>query len=183
MSKTVKYLQFNIIILVFLMMNCFGDSHFSTYAEYKAPKSGFIIRIMANGIVPSGHDLSETYTGRVLICPVLTETGKGIQLFLNDREAINYTIFETSMTGEDQWNWKTALEKLNSFLLLAGYKDLDDLEIREAISAINGVMAGPKGTIMAGQSQVLQVLEVDYRYKKFSKEITEKAHQQMSNCN
>ena len=71
---------------------------------------------------------------------------------------------------------KTALKNLNRYTLFASDKDPDHLEIRETIRAINGVMAGPKGTIIRGQSEVIQILKVDFKSKRFRKEITEKAN-------
>jgi hypothetical protein len=63
MIKNLTFFRFKIVLPLLMitgLLGCYRNSHFSTYAEYEAPKSDFKIQIIANGTVPFGHDLSQT---------------------------------------------------------------------------------------------------------------------------
>ena len=54
-------------------------------------------------------------------------------------------------------------KKISNLLLKAGYKQLAPDEIDETVRAIRGAVAGPKGTMMQGQTRHLAVIDIDFR--------------------
>jgi hypothetical protein len=117
--------------------------------------------------------LVKPYRGLILVCPLYNKTASGIMLNFTEANKIEFTILETEKAGYDQWDWKTDEKNLERYLTLAGFKDLDVVEVRETVKVINGTMAGPKGTVLTGQTKVLKIwkwiLDMKNGAKKFRK--------------
>lgn len=170
------------ILLAVSFVGCSRDSTFCTYAQYEAPRSGYSIRVFGSGSIPSGADHSTSSQGKVLMCPLDAQKSEGIRLTVRDDAKVEYEILGTRMKGTEQWDWSTKHKALTKYLTLGGLSNLTEAEIKETASVIGGVMAGPKGTILKGQSDLLKVLEVDYRYEKCDAEMSNISIRRMSSC-
>ena len=139
------------------------DYDFWTSAVYEAPRSGFRIEIEGSGVVRSGHDLSEEATGSAIISPTGRSDARPIVLTLSGFERADYTL-EGGQGGVVSRRWRDGPEALARLLRRAGYGTVADEEVRETHGVINGVLSGPKGTTMEGQSEALRVVSVDFHH-------------------
>ena len=80
------------------------------------------------------------------------------------------------------WTWKDFPETLDTLFDKAGYPTRDETEIMEIGRVINGVMSGPKGTVLEGQTAILNVLAVDFSYGKCTDEKTDRAEKALLSC-
>jgi hypothetical protein len=122
---------------------CQRDYRFDTVARYRAIKSQYEVSVHATGLVRAGADLSEESSADVRIAPT-GSTGSPVQF---------------TLTLPDQRPERVVVA---ARLANAGYQPNAD-ELAETVRAVGGAMAGPKATLMDGQTRSLQVLEVTFR--------------------
>ena len=132
---------------------------FVTEAVYEAPVSGYRIEIHGRGVVRSGRDLSDESSGTATIGPIGTVPARPVQIRLAGIHNAEFTI-EGLASGRLNRSGSGPLAEL---LGSAGYGPLSEAEVRETHALINGVLAGPKGTTVEGQSKHLRVVSVRFR--------------------
>lgn len=132
---------------------------FKNLAIYQAPRSNIQITVTAQGHVPAGADVSETYEGTALIEP-LSNAGKTVKLVFTDNDQVTYTI-DSLGPAQAKWGFRKSKNSLTSILAKSGYSQVDSKEIAEIVKVIGGVFAGPKAVTMDGQSKHLKVVKVD----------------------
>jgi hypothetical protein len=157
------------------------DHDFCTLAAYEAPKTGCRIFVFSKGVVKAGRDLSEDFDGSARICPTAGASGKDLKLTITAMEKARYEMADGS-GGVLAWTWKDFPETLKTLFRKAGYPARDETEIMEIGRVINGVMSGPKGTVLEGQTAILNVLEVDYRYGGCTDETADRAEKALLSC-
>jgi hypothetical protein len=130
---------------------------FNSRAVYEAPRSGFRFEVLAAGKVAPGADLSDTGSGSVRFCPLPGSSGAALTFALvtaRGRVDVELAGAKTSAA----WGSTSSTATLRSELARAGYAPLDAAELEESARAIDGVLSGPKGTVLHGQSRALGVL-------------------------
>lgn len=132
---------------------------FDTVAVYEAPVSGYRIEIHGQGVVRSGHDLSEHGSGTATILPLGASSAQPIEFTFTGFEQAEFTI-EGLKRGQIS---RRGVEEFAAVLASAGYRSLSEAEVRETHAVINGVLSGPKGTTMEGQSKSLRVVSTHFR--------------------
>ena len=132
---------------------------FETEAVYEAPLSGYRIEIHGRGVVRAGHDLSEESSGTAAIGPIGAISARPIEIQLAGIRDAEFTI-EGLRSGQIS---RSGSEPLGELLGSAGYGPLSEDEVRETHAVINGVLAGPKGTTLEGQSKSLRVVSMRFR--------------------
>src|SRR6185503_13544927 len=133
---------------------------FSSRAVYEAPRSGFRVEVVASGRVDAGHDTSTSGTGFARLCPSPASPSPSITLTLGHGSgSVAWEIAGTPVaTGTAAWDSKSSLKSLEGLLLRAGYGPPDRAELDEMVRAIDGVLLGPKGTTIGGQSRAIGVV-------------------------
>ena len=154
-----------------LLSGCQRDYRFHTVAVYEAPLGRYLIRIEGEGVVRAGHDLSQQASGRLTVFPSsgpLLGIGPAAS---RDRSpvpvAIAFALRGSQVHyGDDLQPDGTppepGLQVLSRLLSTAGYAVHAD-ELEELVSAAEGVLLGPKGTLMAGQSRTLRVVSTTFQ--------------------
>jgi hypothetical protein len=147
------------LVALSLLSGCERDHPFRTVAVYEAPRSGYTIRMEANGVVPSGADMSEESSA------VLTLTkgpGAGAASPVTIHMALREGRFRFGDDLEFDGIWHTRSEEaLTNLLSNAGFL-FEPEELTEVLSAAEGVLLGPKGTLMSGQAKALRVVSVKF---------------------
>lgn len=145
-----------------ILMFIFGPPQyeFRTVAIYEAPQSGFSIEITGRGIVRSGRDLSDSAEGTAVIRPLEGIPARRVTLTLAGFEWAEFAI-EDGQEGGISRSPRDGPDVLARLLRSAGYAARED-EIRETHEVINGVLSGPKGTTLDGQSDILRVVSVTF---------------------
>lgn len=145
------------------LANPWGDRLFETVAVYEAPKSGYRLEVIATGTIKDGADVCDgACEGEAKIVPKEQSAAKrAVRLTIR-----NYDIVQTMVDELEQGGVKGAdaeeSKKISNLLLKAGYKQLAPDEIDETVRAIRGAVAGPKGTMMQGQTRHLAVIDIDF---------------------
>lgn len=115
--------------------------------------------VFSQGTVTRGEDLADA-PGHVVLCP--TSGGRAVML---DFPAVTSMVASYEIEGAGKgtmtWDEKHSRSELDRVLHDAGYS-MSMPEIEETIGAIGGVMMGPKGTKMRGQTHVLTVKTIDF---------------------
>lgn len=144
MSATLSRRGVAAVLLAAAIANvaCERDHRFETVARYRALASGYELSVHATGIVRAGDDLSDESSVDVRIVP----TGAA------------GTRVELSLAFPDR---RPERDALAARLTAAGYTVSAD-ELAETVRAIGGALAGPKATLMDGQTKVLRVVDVDF---------------------
>ena len=141
------------------------DQGFTFIGEYKAPQSGFLVRMAARGNIKAGSDVSEKAYSLVRICPLDTQNGIPFEMSLTSLpEESNIMESKTLGISKSEWNWKTSEELLKRALELAGYNNIINEEVTGSVRVIEGSLAGPKGTILKGQIESMEVLIAEPGY-------------------
>jgi hypothetical protein len=122
---------------------CQYDYRFDTHARYEAPQSGYRLDVRAAGVVLAGDDLSRRSGGEVTISPSAS-AGSVVTLNVGLPDALPNR------------------SEIDRRLREAGYDPVAE-EVAETEHAIGGALAGPKATLMEGQTKTLRVLEVRFR--------------------
>jgi hypothetical protein len=117
------------------------------------------VEVVGSGSVEAGRDIAENGHGFARICPRSPSSLPALTLTLSTGTGrVAWEIGgSTTRRGVGSWQWNTAANTLDDRLRAAGYTSFDPADIREAVTVINGVLGGPKGTTMKGQSQRLRV--------------------------
>lgn len=124
-----------------MLLACETDHRFDTHARYAAPVGGFDIAIKASGIVKAGDDISENSIATVAITSPSRRIGP-LRLQLARRPLTR----DASVA-------RAARE--------AGFEP-SEAEAVELDRAVGGALSGPKGTLMAGQTHALRVIDVTF---------------------
>ena len=125
------------------VLACQQDYRFDTTARYRAARSGYELAVHVTGVVRAGDDLSERSRADVRITPMGTAGSR----------------IEFSVALPDARPTKGDIAKR---FTNAGFA-ADSEELAESVRAIGGALAGPKATLMEGQTKVLRVLDVTFR--------------------
>jgi hypothetical protein len=149
------------VVVIALLCACQRDYRFHTVADYEAPRGHYSIRIDGQGIVRAGHDLSQQSFGLLTVSPssragavdpapiTVKVSLRGSQVHYGD---------DLPVGGAPP---ERAQEVLSRLLSGGGYAvDADELE--ELVSATEGVLLGPKGTLMSGQTKRLRVVSTAF---------------------
>jgi hypothetical protein len=143
----------------------FFDNGFRFHGEYRAPKSQFQIAMISQGFVKSGHDIAESSTAIVQFCSSSVVKGRSFQVSMiatpNEWIKVECADLELSTT---EWNWKTSEKVVGNLLTQAGYTGLVEVEVKDIARAMESALAGPKGFVMKGQGQSIEVLRADIEY-------------------
>jgi len=130
---------------------------FHSRAVYEAPRSGFRFEVLASGKVAAGADLSDAGSGSVRFCPLPGTRGAALTFELvTGRSHAEVELGGSKSTAA--WGSKSSATTLRTELARAGYAHLDGAELEESARVIDGVLSGPKGTVLHGQSRALGVL-------------------------
>ncbi len=165
MVKFYLHLLIAILFTVSLISCHPFDQGFTFIGEYKAPQSGFLVRMAARGNIKDGSDVSDKAYSLVRICPVDPKNGIPFEMSLSSvpEESIIMESKTLSIT-KSEWNWKTSEELLKKALELAGYNNIINKEVTGCVRVIEGSLAGPKGTILKGQIESMEVLIAEPGY-------------------
>ena len=130
-------------------------------AVYEAPRSGCAIRIEGSGVVPAGHDVSSDARG-TLTLGLLGSRDAGARapsvLPIALREGRVEVASVYGVEGDAANRDHAFLSRLVS---TAGCQP-EAAEVEELATAIEGVLSGPKGTLMEGQSRALRVVSTTF---------------------
>ena len=143
-----------------VVAGCQTDYTFATVAVYEAPRSGCAVRIEGSGVVRAGHDVSSAASGRLTLGPLgQAHAGRApsvLQVALREGrvEIASVLGVEGDVVNRD----RAFLSRLVS---QAGCAPVAE-EVDELASAIEGVLLGPKGTLMEGQSRALRVVSTTF---------------------
>jgi hypothetical protein len=150
------------VLAIGLACGCQSDRHFHTVAVYEAPGSGCSIRMEADGVVRSGADLSDESSATLTVGAATTTPGSAghprINLQVTLRQGQVHLGSELYVQGTLPSGIR---EALFSLLSDAGCAPVSE-EVEEVWSAMEGVLFGPKGTLMSGQTSVLKVLSTSF---------------------
>ena len=140
---------------------CQSDRPFHAVAVYDAPDSGCSVRMEARGVVRSGRDLSDQAAATLTIRSTTAQRSAGpapvtVQVALAQGRVLFGDEFQVQGTLPTR-----SREALASVLSNAGCSPVPD-EVEELWSAIEGVLFGPKATLMSGQTKVLSVLSTSF---------------------
>ena len=149
--------------LALVLAGCWPrDYRFEATGSYRAPRSGLVLEGVASGLVPAGRDASRDYEGRFRLRPEGGDAA-GIDLVLSSR-----TPYECQVVGRGggrlPWRSSNAGRSLAKELERAGISGSEPEELDELARAMSGLVAGPKGALLEGQTDVLEVVEVRLDY-------------------
>jgi hypothetical protein len=148
------------VAVIALLSACQRDYQFQTVAVYEAPRGRYSIRIDGQGVVRAGHDMSQQSFGLLTLSPssegpadrapvAVTVALRGSQLHYGD------DLLAEGVRPEP------GAQVLSRLLSDGGYTVYAD-ELGELVSAIEGVLLGPKGTLMSGQTRCLKVVSTTF---------------------
>jgi hypothetical protein len=148
-------------MLAALLSACQRDYRFHTVAVYEAPRGHYSIRIDGHGIVRAGHDLSQQSFGLLTVSPSRK---------VGPADPVPIAV-EIALRGSQVYYGDDLLPEgvmpdpgakvLSQLLSDRGYAVHAD-ELEELVSATEGVLYGPKGTLMSGQSKCLRVVSTTF---------------------
>jgi hypothetical protein len=147
---------------VALLCACEQDYRFHTVAVYEATRGHYSIRIEGSGVVDAGHDLSQRSSGVLTVSPVgasapAAPAPVSVDIVLRGSQMQ----FSTEWQADDPGPARGAA-MVSRLLSDRGYSVFPD-ELEELVSAAEGVLLGPKATLMSGQSKVLRVVSTTFR--------------------
>ncbi len=145
-----------------LLTGC-GDSKFRTSATYQAPDSEFSVTLETIGTVLSGRDLSDNGSGHARIESMVADAKGSVDLEFTGTRYVTYRL-PSGPPGSMPWPPPNA-GALRGLLERGGVAVASDDELQETLDALNGALAGPKGTLLEGQTKHLRVVEVVARYE------------------
>ena len=133
-------------LLVALTGACRRDYSFHTVAVYEAPRSGCVVRMEANGTVRGGDDVSRASRGTPMI---------------HDDRGADHAVSQEIVLREGEVLFGERGPRVQSDALFrlmteAGCAPFPR-EVDELRAATEGVLRGPKGTFMDGQTKTLKV--------------------------
>jgi len=147
------------LTLALVALACQRDYRFRTVARYEAPAGHYQVEIHAQGLVRGGADLSAESGATVEFNPSPASSGQRVRL---DVRAVEGQTFEIETLGSRPCQEGEG-QGLARLLGQRGYSELSLEEVAETCRAIQGAILGPKGTLMAGQTRSLRVLETRFQ--------------------
>jgi hypothetical protein len=133
------------------------DYSYRTYVEYEAPRTGLRIVEVADGVVKAGRDLAEGGHAVAVLCPTVPN-GRALRIEIN--------AFSIVVEGAD--GGVRALSIREPHIEEAVAREVapaslspDDAEIAESVRAIINASAGPKGTMVQGQTRALRFVRFE----------------------
>jgi hypothetical protein len=143
--------------VIALLSACQRDYRFHTVAVYEAPRGRYSIRIDGQGVVRAGHDISQRSFGLLTVSPSTADLAPAKVTLVLRGSQVHY--------GDDLLPEGVSPEPgakvLSRLLSDGGYAVYAD-ELEELVSATEGVLLGPKGTLMSGQSRCLRVVSTTF---------------------
>jgi hypothetical protein len=140
---------------------CQTDHAFETVAVYEAPRSACAIRIQASGVVPAGHDVTSEARGTLVLGPQRSAERGGRPVAILPIALREGRVEVTSSHGE-QGNAASRDHGFLSRLVAEAGCWPAAAEVEELATAIEGVLRGPKTTLMEGQSRALRVVSTTF---------------------
>ena len=144
----------------------FRDIGYRFHAGYQANRSGCRIQLLSQGYVKSGNDLADSSLSLVQFCPLPGSPGKPfrVEMLESPNEWIKVECVDLGMPLTD---WKNSRELLFGLLSKAGYKGMVPEEVEGLARVMMNSLAGPKGVILEGQIDSVDVLQtkIDYAYE------------------
>ena len=151
-----------------VVLACSADRGFRFHAEYGAPRSGYRVKLISQGWVASGHDLSENAYALVQLCPVGAPGARPFRLTLWSAPMTFDRIASIELgLAPTEMKRGTGADILTDLLSRAGYKGLDSGEVVRTVRVMRSALYGSKGVVLEGQIDSLQVLstKIDYGYE------------------
>ena len=144
-----------------LLSACQRDYRFHTVAVYEAPRGRYTTRIEGQGIVHAGHDISEQSFGQLTVSPSshsgpIDPAAVAVKIALRGSQVHYGDDLPAGDVPSDP-----GAKVLSRLLEDGGYAVHPD-ELAELVTATEGVLLGPKGTLMAGQSKWLRVVSTTF---------------------
>ena len=138
-------------LLAALAGACQRDYTFHTVAVYEAPRSGCVVRMEANGTVRGGDDVSRASRGTLMI---------------HDDPGADHAVSQEVVLREGQVLFgeggpRAQSDGLFRLMTEAGCGPVPR-EVDELLAATEGVLRGPKGTFMEGQTKALEVRSTQF---------------------
>jgi len=119
----------------------------------------------ARGNIKGGSDVSDKAYSLVRICPLDSQNGMPFEMSLTSLPEESIIMESKTLSiSKSEWNWKTSEELLKRALELAGYNNIINEEVTGSVRVIEGSLAGPKGTILKGQIESMEVLIAEPGY-------------------
>jgi hypothetical protein len=140
---------------------CQRDYGFHTVAVYEAPRGHYTVRIEGQGIVRAGHDISQQSFGQLTVTPSshsgpVDPAAVAVKIALRGSQVHYGGDLPAGDVPADP-----GAKVLSRLLEDGGYAVHPD-ELDELATATEGVLLGPKGTLMAGQSKWLRVVSTSF---------------------
>jgi len=159
------------LFLVLFITSCQPfDRGFEFVGEYAAARSKYRMHIVAGGNIKGGHDISDTAFSLVRICPFTSRSGTPFDMTLISDPEGRFLVESKDLKQEpSEWTWRTAAPILRQMLGRAGFINVTDQDLKGSIQAIEGSLAGPKGSVLKGQSDSLDVLQAKTEYLSMKK--------------
>jgi hypothetical protein len=147
--------------MIAVLCGCQRGYRFHTVAVYEAPRGGYSIRIEGQGIVRAGHDISLQSSGLLTVSPssksgLVDPAPVTVELALRGSQVHYGADVPVGAMPPDPG------AKVLSRLLSDGGYAVHAEELEEVVSATEGVLYGPKGTLMSGQSKWLRVVSTTF---------------------
>ena len=146
---------------IVLLAACQRDYRFRTVAVYEAPRGQYSIRIDGEGVVRAGHDISQQSFGLLRVSPLRDSRPPDLGPFTLKLALRGSQIHFGDDLPVDGVSPDSGARVLSRLLSDGGYAVYAD-ELDELVSATEGVLLGPKGTLMAGQSKYLRVVSTSF---------------------
>ncbi|MEZ4227083.1 MAG: hypothetical protein R3B13_39460 [Polyangiaceae bacterium] len=128
---------------------------FHSRGVYEAPKSAYRVEVLGEGRVAAGADVTSAGSGLARFC----SAAGAVPLTLKVSGTASTASYELGPTrGSVAWAGRSREASLRMLLGKAGLSHFDAAELDESIRAIDGMLAGPKGTLLAGQTRSLRVV-------------------------
>lgn len=162
-----NFFHFGTVVLMALLAislggcNQFLPKPFATRATYDAPKSGFRIVIDASGVIAPGADVTDDGVWTAEVSPIGSTNAKTVNIQSAPNTSATVVVDAQDSMSVD-WSSRNSESFFRQVLELAGYTNLSDAEIGEAVRAIECAKSGPKATLLPGQTTSLTAVEVNY---------------------
>ncbi|WP_040281616.1 hypothetical protein [Psychroserpens damuponensis] len=139
-------------ILIISFAACSDGFNYETLVTYKAKKSNLTANLIASGHILNGHDLDENG----IVNGYIVSTAFSDTLFIQSTE-YNLLVFTNK---KDSINLHSA--NIKNYLDQLHYEKYNTDEITELEKVIKATAYGPKGTYVQGQTEFLEVVDVDF---------------------
>jgi hypothetical protein len=152
--------------LFFLMLSggChFADRGYRFRAEYQGRELRCRIQLLSQGYVKSGYDLADSSLSLVQFCPLPGAAGRSfrVTMLAVPNEWIRVECADLGMPLTD---WKSSEALLADLLTKAGYEGVVSQEVKGFARVMTNFLSGPKGVILEGQIDSIDVLETKIEY-------------------